>query len=115
MSNDCIFCKIIKGEIKSSIVYENDSVLAFKDIAPKAPVHIVVIPKTHIEKISDLNQQNKGIISELVLAANEIARKTHIATTGYRLVLNCGLDAGQAVFHIHMHILGGRKMTWPPG
>ncbi len=115
MNKDCIFCKIIKGEIKSSIVYENDSVLAFKDIAPKAPVHIVVIPKAHIEKISDLNQKNKGIISELVLAANEIARKTNIATAGYRLVLNCGPDAGQAVFHIHMHILGGRKMTWPPG
>ncbi|UCH12094.1 MAG: HIT domain-containing protein, partial [Candidatus Omnitrophota bacterium] len=97
MNKDCIFCKIINGEIKSSIIYENDSVLAFKDIAPKAPVHVIVIPKAHIEKISDLNQQNKGVISELVLAANEIAGKTHIATTGYRLVLNCGPDAGQAV------------------
>jgi len=112
---DCIFCKIINGQLKSEIVYENDSVLAFKDIDPKAPVHILVLPKKHIQKISDLNQQNKSIVSEMVMAANEIAKKTDIANSGYRLILNCGHDAGQAVFHIHMHLLGGRKMGWPPG
>ena len=115
MSADCLFCKIAKGEIKSKIVYENDSTLAFEDIDPKAPTHILVIPKRHIEKISDLNQQNKNIVAELVMAANEIAKKKNIAAPGYRLVLNCGPDAGQAVFHIHLHLLGGRKMNWPPG
>ena len=115
MEKDCLFCKIVKGEIKSRIAYENDSVLAFEDIDPKAPTHILVIPKKHIEKLTDLNQQNKPIISELVVAANEIARQNNIAGSGYRLVLNCGPDAGQAVFHIHLHLLGGRKMTWPPG
>lgn len=115
MENDCLFCKIIKGDIKSKIVYENDDVFAFHDIGPKAPTHILIIPKSHIEKISDLNQQNKSVISDLVLAANEIAKQTGIDKTGYRLVLNCGPDAGQAVFHLHIHLLGGRKLNWPPG
>ena len=115
MDKDCIFCKIVSREIKSKIVYENDSVLAFKDIDPKAPVHILVIPKKHIQMISDLNRQNKNIISELVVVANEIARQSNIAESGYRIILNCGPDAGQAVFHIHLHLLGGRKMSWPPG
>ena len=114
-ADDCLFCKIAKGEIKSRIVYENDSTLAFEDIEPKAPTHILVIPKQHIEKLTDLNQQNKPIISELVMAANEVARQNNITGSGYRLVLNCGPDAGQAVFHIHLHLLGGRKMCWPPG
>ena len=115
MEKDCIFCKIVKGEMKTRIVYENNATLAFEDIEPKAPTHILVIPKQHIEKLTDLNQQNKPIISELVMAANEVARQNNITGSGYRLVLNCGPDAGQAVFHIHLHLLGGRKMCWPPG
>ncbi|MFH0731911.1 MAG: histidine triad nucleotide-binding protein [Candidatus Omnitrophota bacterium] len=115
MDKQCVFCKIIKGEIKAKVVFENDSVLAFEDIDPKAPVHILVIPKIHIEKISDLNKQNKAVVSDMVMAANEIAEKFKILTSGYRLVLNCGPDAGQAVFHIHMHLFGARKMNWPPG
>ncbi len=115
MSKDCIFCKIITGQLKTEIVYENDFVLAFKDLNPQAPVHLLVIPKTHIEKISDLNQDNKNVVAELVIAANEIAKKYKIVETGYRLVFNCGSDAGQAVFHIHLHLLGGRALSWPPG
>ncbi len=115
MNKDCIFCKIANRQIKTEIVYENDSVLAFKDLNPQAPVHLLIIPKTHIEKISDLNQGNKNLAAELVMAANEIAVKYKISETGYRLVFNCGPDAGQAVFHIHLHLLGARTPIWPPG
>lgn len=115
MAPDCIFCKIVNKEIKTEIVYENDLLLAFKDVNPQAPVHVLIIPKRHIEKISGLNQKTKNITSELIMAADEIARKTKIAESGYRLVFNCGPDAGQAVPHIHLHLLGGRKLGWPPG
>lgn len=115
MAKNCIFCKIVNGEVKNKIIHENDFVLAFGDINPQAPVHVLIVPKRHIEKISDLDQNNKEIVAELVMAANKIARKSNIADAGYRLVLNCGANAGQAVFHIHMHLLGGRRMSWPPG
>lgn len=115
MGKDCLFCKIIQGEVKSKIAFENENVFAFYDIGPKAPTHILIIPKKHIENVSDINQENKSVVSDLVLAANDIARKTGIDKTGYRLVINCGPDAGQAVFHLHLHLLGGRRMSWPPG
>ena len=116
MSNkNCLFCKIINKEIEANIVYEDKDVLAFKDIHPQAPVHILIIPKQHIEKISDLDEQKKNIVSNLILTANSLARDNKIDKQGYRLVFNCGADAGQLVFHIHLHLLGGRKMAWPPG
>ncbi len=114
-NSDCLFCKIINKEIESNIVYEDKDALAFKDIHPQAPVHILIIPKQHIEKISDLDEQKKNIVSNLILTANSLARDNKIDKQGYRLVFNCGPDAGQLVFHIHLHLLGGRKMAWPPG
>jgi len=114
-SKDCLFCKIINKEIEANIVYEDKDALAFKDIHPQAPVHILIIPKQHIEKISDLDEQKKNIVSNLILTANSLARDNKIDKQGYRLVFNCGPDAGQLVFHIHLHLLGGRKMAWPPG
>ncbi len=114
-NNDCLFCKIINKEIEANIVYEDKDILAFKDIHPQAPVHILIIPKQHIEKISDLDEQKKDIISNLILTANSLARDKKIDKQGYRLVFNSGADAGQLVFHIHLHLLGGRKMAWPPG
>jgi len=115
MKKDCIFCKIAKRELKSDILYEDDKVVAFKDINPQAPVHVLVIPKEHISKISDINETNKEIISDLIVVANKIADDLKVKESGYRLVLNCGSNAGQEVFHIHLHLLGGRRFSWPPG
>lgn len=115
MSEDCIFCKIIEREIKSDILYEDDDTVAFADISPQAPVHILIVPKNHIEKISDLNEANRDIVSKLILVANGLAKSRGIKDEGYRLVLNCGANAGQDVFHIHLHLLGGRRFSWPPG
>lgn len=115
MGKDCIFCKIIKKELKSDIVYEDNETVAFNDINPQAPVHILIIPKEHIEKVSDLNEDNSHITSKLILVANKLAVSTNIKEDGYRMVFNCGANAGQDVFHIHLHLLGGRKFDWPPG
>jgi histidine triad (HIT) family protein len=113
--NNCIFCKIIKKEIKSDMLYEDDNLVAFRDINPQAPIHVLIVPKQHISKVSDLNQENKDLISDLILTANKIAEKLQIKKEGYRLVFNCGLQAGQEVPHIHLHLLGGRTFGWPPG
>jgi len=113
--SDCIFCKIIKKEIPAKIVFEDDKMLAFEDIHPQAPVHILIIPKNHIEKTSDLTNAHVQMIGELILAAKEIAKSKALSESGYRIVLNCNKDAGQEVFHLHVHLLGGRKFTWPPG
>ena len=115
MNGDCLFCKIVNKEIPSNIVYEDNDTLAFKDIQPQAPVHILVIPKAHVARISELDQGNQNMASRLILAANKLARDNRIDQNGYRLVFNCGPNAGQAVFHVHLHLLGGRKLTWPPG
>ena len=112
---DCLFCKIIDGEIPGDIVYENDNVLAFKDINPIAPVHILVIPKEHIATINDLEEKHTQTMGELFLAAKALASKEGLSDSGYRTVFNCNKDAQQTVFHIHLHLIGGRKMTWPPG
>lgn len=114
---ETIFAKIIRKEIPADIVFENDSVLAFKDIKPQAPVHILIIPKiTEIETTKHINGQNHSkLLGELFDAANKIANDLGISENGYRLVINCGADAGQEVYHLHIHLLGGRKMTWPPG
>ena len=112
---DCLFCKIIDGEIPGDIVYENDSLLAFNDINPIAPVHILIIPKKHIATLNDLEEKHTQTMGELFLAAKKIASEKGFSETGYRAVLNCNKDAQQTVFHIHLHLIAGRQMTWPPG
>lgn len=112
---DCLFCKMAKGEIKPDLVMETDELLAFRDINPQAPTHILVVPRKHISTLNDLTPADAGIIDKMVLAAREIAKLEGIAASGYRLVMNCNQGGGQTVFHIHLHLLGGRTMTWPPG
>jgi len=113
--SDCLFCKLIAGEIKAEVVYENENVLAFKDISPQAPVHFLVIPKKHISTINDIQETDAGLIGEMYLAAKAVTKDLGIADEGYRAVMNCNAGAGQTVFHIHLHVLGGRSMSWPPG
>ncbi len=112
--NDCLFCKIIAGEIPSEKVFENDSVYAFKDISPVAPVHVLVIPKVHIDSPNDINQENGAYITEVFLAIKEITRELGIAEDGYRIVANCNDFGGQTVHHLHFHIVGGKELGWPP-
>jgi histidine triad (HIT) family protein len=114
-AEDCIFCKIAAGEIPATLEYEDEHVVAFKDMNPQAPVHILVIPRVHIEKIGDINSDNADILQHLINGANKIAQKFNIAEDGYRLVINSGDNGGQTVYHIHVHVLGGRFMKWPPG
>jgi len=113
--NDCLFCKISRGTIPASIVYENDRLMAFKDIAPKAPTHILIIPREHIATVNDLHPTQATLMGELVLTAQQLACDLNLSESGYRLVMNCNRDGGQAVYHIHLHLLGGRTMQWPPG
>ena len=112
---DCLFCKIVKREIPAKIVFEDPRVLAFEDMNPQAPVHILVIPKEHVEKVSDLTEKSAETAGQLILAAKKLASQRGIEESGYRIVINCNKDAGQAVFHLHLHLLGGRKFSWPPG
>ncbi len=112
---DCLFCKIVNREVPADIVYEDDDFLAFRDISPQAPTHVLVIPKKHIATLNDLTNNNVELVGNLVLKAKEIAAKEGIASNGYRLVMNCNNNGGQTVFHIHAHLLGGRFMQWPPG
>ncbi|WKY43466.1 histidine triad nucleotide-binding protein [Eubacteriaceae bacterium ES2] len=114
MSQDCLFCKIVKNELPSEKVYEDDLVLAFNDIAPQAPVHVVIIPKAHYESILSISAGDE-IIGHIHSVANRIALKLGIADSGFRLVNNCGKDGNQTVPHLHYHLLGGRPMLWPPG
>lgn len=115
MSDDCLFCKMAKGEIKPDLLYEDDHVLAFKDINPQAPVHFLVIPKQHITTLNDLDDNHAELIGRMYLTARNIARDQGIAEGGYRCLINCNADAGQSVWHVHLHVLGGRTMAWPPG
>jgi len=115
MTTECLFCKMVSGQIKPNTVYEDDDVLAFKDINPQAPVHVLVIPKKHTATLNDLKPADAGLVGKLLLTAARIARDSGIAESGYRTVLNCNVDAGQSVFHVHLHLLGGRVMHWPPG
>lgn len=110
-----LFLKIIKREIPADIVYETEEILAFRDINPQAPVHILVIPKKQIETTDDLTGSDEGIAGKLLVAATAIARSEGLSDSGYRLVMNCKSDGGQTVAHIHIHLLGGRQMHWPPG
>ncbi len=108
--SDCIFCKIKNGEIPSKKVYETDKVYAFHDISPQAPVHVIIIPKEHIASHNELSSENVDVLQDIHLAANEIAKQMGIAESGYRLINNCGADAGQTVFHLHFHLVGGRSL-----
>ena len=114
MSGDCLFCRIVAGELPATVVHETDRVLAFRDIAPQAPVHVVVVPKDHHADVSALSVADPGLAGELLAAAADVARLEHLER-GFRLVLNTGADGGQTVFHVHVHLLGGRGLTWPPG
>lgn len=113
--SDCLFCKIIDGGIPCDRVYENEHVIAFRDLNPQAPTHVLVIPRKHISTVNDLTADDKNIVGEMVLAAQQVAKQEDIDESGYRMVMNCNEGAGQTVFHIHLHILGGRTMNWPPG
>ena len=108
--SDCLFCKLVSREISTEFVYENADIAAFKDIHPKAPVHVLVIPKKHIATVNDTTNEDSELLGRLTLAAKEVAIKTGIAQNGYRLIVNCGENGGQLVNHLHMHVLGGRKM-----
>ena len=113
--NDCLFCKIILKEIPSDVVYENNHILAFRDINPQAPTHIMIIPKEHISTLNKLEKIHQALAGEILLASALLADCEGIAKSGYRTVFNCNKNGGQTVYHIHLHLLGGRKMTWPPG
>lgn len=112
---DCLFCKMVNGEITPDIVYETDSVLAFRDINPRAPTHILIIPKKHIPTLADMGDDDTLLMGEIMQAAKKVAEIEGLADSGYRTVFNCKQDAGQEVYHIHLHLLGGRAMQWPPG
>lgn len=112
---DCIFCKIAAGEIPTTKLYDDGEVLAFRDINPEAPVHLLVIPHRHIGTLNDLEPADAALIGRLYLASKQLAADLGVAESGYRTVINCNQDAGQIVFHIHLHLLAGREMGWPPG
>jgi histidine triad (HIT) family protein len=111
----CLFCDIAEKKIPAKVIFENDELVAFRDIDPKAPTHVLIIPRKHVSSINDLDESEAALIGNLTLAAKQIAHKEGIAKSGYRLVMNCNNDGGQTVYHIHMHLLGGRWMGWPPG
>ena len=113
--SECLFCKIVNRDIPASIVYEDDRVLAFNDINPQAPTHVLIVPRRHIATLNDLGAGDDQIVGELVRRAAAIANDRGLSAGGYRTVFNTNRDAGQTVFHIHLHLLGGRSMTWPPG
>lgn len=112
---DCLFCKMASGQIKPDVVFEDDRVLAFRDIAPQAPVHVLLIPKRHIVNLDDLGDDDAALAGHLLLTARRLARELGIAGDGFRLVNNCNRNGGQTVYHLHFHLLGGRPMSWPPG
>ena len=115
MGQECLFCRIIAKEIPAEIAYENDELVAFRDIHPQAPVHLQIIPKKHIARVSELTAETIPLVGSLVETANRLAKELKIEESGYRLVMNCNAGAGQSVYHIHLHLLGGRPMKWPPG
>ena len=112
---DCLFCKILAGDIPAEIVYESDTAVAFRDINPQAPTHVLIIPRKHIATINDLEDSDQAIVGSLYSAAKEVALEEGFSDIGYRAVMNCNEAAGQTVFHIHLHLLGGRAFSWPPG
>jgi histidine triad (HIT) family protein len=115
MSGGCLFCGIVAGEVPAELVAEGEEWVAFRDIDPRAPTHVLVVPRRHVETLDDLSEAEGPLVGTLILAAAGIAREEGIVEGGYRLVFNCGAGAGQSVYHIHLHLLGGRKLSWPPG
>jgi len=113
--SDCLFCKIRDGEIPADIVFENDDVLAFRDLNAQAPTHVLIIPRVHISTVNDMTENDEIIMGKLFSAVKTIAAQEGVSSDGYRMVVNCNQQAGQTVFHIHMHLLAGRNMNWPPG
>lgn len=115
MADDCLFCKIASGDVPATIVHEDDQVLAFEDISAQAPFHVLVIPRRHISTLNDLQDGDETLVGTLIATAARIAKEHGHAQDGYRTVFNCNRGAGQTVFHMHLHLLAGRNMTWPPG
>jgi histidine triad (HIT) family protein len=115
MPMDCIFCKIAHGKLNATIVYEDDQILAFRDLNPQAPTHILVIPKKHIATLNDVTETDSILLGNMILAAKKIAKMEQLSEAGYRLLFNVNQQGGQTVYHIHLHVVGGRTMTWPPG
>jgi histidine triad (HIT) family protein len=113
--SECLFCKIIDGKIPGTIVYKDDTLVAFKDINPQAPLHALIVPRRHIPTLNDLQAGDDALVGEMVRRAAAIAAEHGYDTRGYRTVFNCNAEAGQSVWHIHLHVLGGRRMSWPPG
>jgi len=111
----CLFCRIVDGEVPADVVHETDHVVAFRDIDPKAPTHVLVIPKKHVPSLGDAEDDDVGLLGEVMLAARDVAHAEGIADEGFRAVTNVGDDGGQAVHHLHVHVLGGRALGWPPG
>ncbi|MBT3216016.1 MAG: histidine triad nucleotide-binding protein [Candidatus Marinimicrobia bacterium] len=113
--DDCLFCKIAAGFIPSELILDRENVVAFRDINPQAPTHILIIPRKHIATLNDLEENDAELMGEMVLAAKDLAEQEGIAESGYRTGFNCNADAGQTVWHVHLHLMGGRKFNWPPG
>lgn len=114
-SANCLFCKIVAGELASDVLLRDDRLVAFRDVNPQAPFHALVVPHCHVATLDELTQADGTLVADVVLAATRLAREHGLSEGGYRLVWNCGPDAGQSVFHVHLHVLGGRRMAWPPG
>lgn len=112
---ECLFCAIAEGRIPAALVYQDDRALAFRDIRPQAPVHILVIPRRHLPSLNEVGEEDRELVGHLLRVAAEIARQESVSLSGWRLAVNCGPDAGQAVDHLHFHVLGGRPLGWPPG
>ena len=110
MTKECIFCRIVAGEVPSDIIYQDEDFLAFRDISPQAPIHVLIIPKTHIASLAELTEGQQKLAGRLIILANNLAEKEGIAESGYRLVINCGSDGGQLVSHLHLHLIGGRRL-----
>lgn len=115
MKETCIFCKIAHKKIKSEIVFEDEEIVAFKDLNPQAPVHVLFVPKKHIETLNDISSGDDALLGRMLAKIRDLARENGISEDGYRVVINCNKAAGQEVFHLHVHLLGGRSFTWPPG
>jgi histidine triad (HIT) family protein len=111
----CLFCKVIAGEIPATLVHQDERLIAFKDINPQAPTHVLIVPRRHVPTLNDLGPEDDGLVGEMIRRAAAIARENGHGDRGYRTVFNCNADAGQSVFHIHLHVLGGRSFSWPPG
>jgi histidine triad (HIT) family protein len=112
---ECVFCNILRGEMPAEFVYEDEQIVAFRDINPQAPVHVLILPRKHIPSTNQITPGDVGILGEMILVARKVAEIEGVADSGYRLVINCNEDSGQEIYHLHLHLLGGRRMTWPPG